>query len=184
MGWHAIFVETGKEETVYTQINTLLMQSNYTDYELLIPKRKIKERHKGCSFEIIKKMFPGYILIKTSNPWYVYQKTRNLRSLYRFLSQDQVMHEIYLDEIANIIYMMDNQGVIGISDVYVETDKIVVTKGPLMNYEGIVKKIDYRNQRAKVLFMFDGNPHYINISVNILALQSTFVKKIYNIFHN
>lgn len=71
-------------------------------------------------------------------------------------------------EIANIVYMADDEGVIGISDIYVEEDRIVVTKGPLMNYDGCVKKVDRRNHRVKVLFMFNGESHYIDISVNLI----------------
>lgn len=168
MGWHAIFVETGKEDIVHTQISKLLEHLGYTDYELLIPKRRLKEKHQGKFIEIVKKMFPGYILIRADDPWNVFHKTRRFEHLYRFLNHDQQMLEIRLEEIANIIYMVDEEGVIGISDIYVKDDRIVVTKGPLMHYDGLVKKVDRRNHRVKVLFMFNGERHYIDISVNLI----------------
>lgn len=168
MGWHAIFVKNGKEDMVHTQISNLLEHLGYTDYELLIPKRRLKEKHQGHFVEIVKKMFPGYILIRSDDPWNVFYKIRHFEHLYRFLNHDRQMEEIRLEEIANIVYMADDEGVIGISDIYVEEDRIVVTKGPLMNYDGCVKKVDRRNHRVKVLFMFNGESHYIDISVNLI----------------
>ena len=80
----------------------------------------------------------------------------------------KISSKIRLEEIANIVYMLDEEGVIGISDIYVENDRIIVTKGPLMNYDGLVKKVDRRNHRVKVLFMFNGESHFIDISVNLI----------------
>lgn len=168
MGWHVIFVEYGKEDNVCMQMSYLLKHINYTDYELLVPKRKLKEKRKGLFVEIIKTMFPGYVLIKTNNAWDIFNKTRHLDSIHKFLHSNSEMQEIRLEEIANIVYMLDEEGVIGISDIYVENDRIIVTKGPLMNYDGLVKKVDRRNHRVKVLFMFNGESHFIDISVNLI----------------
>ncbi|GFI55726.1 transcription termination/antitermination protein NusG [Clostridiales bacterium] len=168
MGWHGIFVESGREDDVCMQMTNLLKHLNFTDYELLVPKRKLKEKRKGVFVEVIKTMFPGYVLIKTNNVWDIFNKTRHLNSIYKFLHSNSEMQEIRLEEIANIVYMVDEEGVIGISDIYVENDRIVVTKGPLMNYDGFVKKVDRRNHRVKVLFMFNSESHFIDISVNLI----------------
>ena len=55
MGWHVIFVEYGKEDNVCMQMSYLLKHINYTDYELLVPKRKLKEKRKGLFVEIDRK---------------------------------------------------------------------------------------------------------------------------------
>lgn len=168
MGGYVIFVESGREDAVCAQITNLLEHINYSDYELLVPKRKLNEKHKGVFVEIVKTMFPGYVFIKTDNAWDVYNKTRHLSSLYRFLNSDAVIQEIRLEEISNLVYMIDDKGVIGVSDIYVENDKIIVTKGPLMYYNGLVKKVDRRNHRIKILFQFNGEMHFINISINFI----------------
>ncbi|MFQ9799275.1 MAG: transcription termination/antitermination NusG family protein [Clostridia bacterium] len=106
MGWHVIFVEYGKEDNVCMQMSYLLKHINYTDYELLVPKRKLKEKRKGLFVEIIKTMFPGYVLIKTNNAWDIFNKTRHLDSIYKFLHSNSEMQEIRLEEIANIVYIV------------------------------------------------------------------------------
>ena len=168
MGWHVIFVESGREDNVCMQVANLLDYLNYADYELLVPKRKLKEKHKGLIVEIVKTMFPGYVFIKADNAWDIYNKIRHLRCLYRFLSSNADMQEVRLEETSNLVYMVDDQGVIGTSNIYVEEDRIIVTKGPLMHYDSLVKKVDRRNHRVKILFMFHGESHFIDISVNLI----------------
>ncbi len=169
MNWHAVYVQTSKEDIVHKQILKLLEYYNYTEEcELIVPKRKLKEQHKGKTIDVYKIMFPGYILVKTNNPWDVYQKVRQLENLYRFLSSDYQIQEIHQSEIANIINMVDEKGVIGISDIFIENDIIKVTDGPLCNYTGLIKKLDKHKQRVKVLFKFQGQDRLIDLSVNIL----------------
>ncbi len=184
MGWHVIFVETGKEDMVYTQINNILNHVNYTDYDLLIPKRKLQERHQGKFIEIVKKMFPGYILIRTNDPWDIFRKTQKLERLYRFLNQDCIIQEIRLEEIANIIYMVDEEGVIGISDIFVENDTVKVIDGPLCNYIGWIKKVDKHKRRVKVLFKFSGRDHLIDLSVNFIEKYEHVQGKELPFFYN
>lgn len=150
-------------------INSLLKHSSYeNEYELLIPKRKMQERHQGQLVEVIIKMFPGYILIRTENAWEIYNRTRRLEHLYRFLYHNGKIDEISLDEISNIIYMVDKEGVIGISNIFVENDMVKVIDGPLCNYTGWIKKVDKHKRRIKVLFKFSGQDHLIDLSVNII----------------
>ena len=115
-------------------------------------------------------MFPGYILLETERILEFYSRLKTTRCEHCFgvLRNGGYFIEVKLEEILNIIYMSDSDGVIGSSDVFVENDKIVVTKGPLTNYNGYIKKVDRRKHCVKVLFMFNGEKHYIDLSVNFI----------------
>ncbi len=169
MGWYALFVETGKEEEVKKQINSIM---KYEDadfpYELLIAKREIKEKRDGLLETVIKRMFPGYILLQTEQILDFYLKTKRCDHLIGILRHGSFFKEVRLEEISNIVYMTDTNGVIGSSDIFIENDRIIVTKGPLANYDGFIKKIDRRKHRVKVLFMFNGEKHYIDLSANFI----------------
>ena len=170
MGWYAIYVKTGREEAVCALIRRTLEQIEYkTPYELLVPKRQIKERHQGGFTEKCSVMFPGYVLIGTEHIADLYTKTMKCKDLYRFLKSNGEFQEIGLDEISNIVYMADEEGVIGISDIYIENDIVKVTSGPLCRYYGWIKKIDRHKHRAKVLFMFQGHSYLIDLSVNFIC---------------
>ena len=169
MGWYAIFVMTGKEEQVKEEIDRILSTCDSPiTYQLIIAKREINERKNGNIRSVIKKMFPGYILLETDNVLKFYHLTRQCNYLIDILRHGEYFSEIKLEEIANIVYMMDDDGIIGNSDIYVENDRIIVTKGPLKNYDGFVKKIDKRKRRITVLFFFNNKDHYIDLSINII----------------
>jgi len=171
MGWYALFVETGKEEQVKKHIQNTIDPSSFgISYELLIAKREVRERINDAFVTVAKKMFPGYILLETENILDFYLKVKSKRSehLFGILRHGGYFKEIRLEEISNIIYMTDSDGVIGISDVFVENDRIIVTKGPLKNYDGFIKKIDRRRHRITTLFMFNGAKRFIDLSVNFI----------------
>lgn len=171
MGWYALFVETGKEEQVKKHINNTMSSSNTSiPYELLIAKREVREKKDGMVRTVVKRMFPGYILLETEEilKFYLKLKTTRCEHYFGVLRNGSYFKEVRLEEISNIIYMSNSDGVIGSSDVFVENDRILVKKGPLTNYDGFIKKVDRRKHRVKVLFMFNGEKHYIDLSVNFI----------------
>lgn len=171
MGWYALFVETGREEQVKKHIhNTMDPSAVGIPYELLIAKREVRERINDSVVIVAKRMLPGYILLETENilDFYLKIKTRRSEHFLGILRHGGYFKEIRLEEISNIIYMTDSDGVIGSSDVFIENDRIIVTKGPLKNYDGFIKKIDRRRHRITALFMFNGAQHYIDLSVNFI----------------
>lgn len=182
MGWYAIFVETGMEERVCAEIKQRLRLLNcMSECELLIPRRKLIERHQGIVKEVITKMFPGYILIYTEKIQELYGKVRGCRHLIKFIHTNDYFAEIKVNEIANIVYMMDDSGIIGPSDIYIENDRVRVISGPLKSYDGYIKKIDKRKHRAKVIFQFNGIDHAIDLSINVIERinMDAFQKEIF-----
>lgn len=173
MGWYAIFVETGKEEAVSKRINRELSQTVLDgQFTILIPKRRMVERRNGICEEVEYKLFPGYILVKTEYINELYHLTFRLEHLYRYLRCSGVFDEIRLEEISNIVYMANEEGVIGLSNIVIDNDTVKVIDGSLRNYKGFVVKIDKHKGRARVLFKFNGQDHLIDLSVNILKTIS------------
>lgn len=171
MGWYALFVETGKEELVKKYIHNTMSSSNANiPYELLIAKREIREKKGGVMRVVEKRLFPGYILLGTERILEFYSRLKIARCEHYFgvLRNGAYFKEIGLEEISNIIYMSDSDGVIGSSDIFIENDRIIVTNGPLKHYDGFIKKINRRRGRATVMFMFKGETHYIDLSVNFI----------------
>ena len=137
MGWHVIFVETGKEDMVYTQINNILNHVNYTDYDLLIPKRKLQERHQGKFIEIVKKMFPGYVLIHmimNDDTWYVVRNTRGVTGFVGPGSKPVALSEAEMERlgIQNVVVQIDFE--VG--------DSVVITSGAWKDTESVIQSIN------------------------------------------
>jgi transcriptional antiterminator NusG len=169
VNWYANFVETGKEDIATQYVRAVLNADGLApEYDLLVPKREVTERRRGKEQTFLKNMFPGYVLLNTSDALRFYVKTRYLPHIYGVLHNVEHFREIEPVEISNIVAMVDERGVIGRSDIFVEDDRVIVTSGPLLRYEGHISRIDRRKGRAKVLFQFDGQRRYVNLEVTLL----------------
>ncbi len=171
MGWYAIFVETGKEEEVKKHImDAMNSGAAGTTFELLIAKREMQEKKGGMVTSVIKKMFPGYILLETEyiQDFYIRLKYHHIEHLFGILRCGSQFKEVGPEEILNIVYMTDSDGVIRSSDIIVDNNKIIVVNGPLMNYDGYIKKVDRRKHRVKLVFIFNGVMHDVDLTVNFI----------------
>lgn len=169
MSWYALFVKTGYEDDVCHYIDKVkeyLMED--VKYNLLVPKRKIFERKQGVRNEVIKKMFPGYILIETDDIIQFYRRVKGSPHIINFLREKDYFQEIRLEEIRQILHMTNHKGLIDVSLAYVVNDKISISEGPLLGQEGIIKKIDKRKGRAKVEFIINNNSLLIDLGIDII----------------
>ena len=168
MAWYAVHVRIGNEDEVCEKIRKKLANAGYDKaYRLLVPKRKLLERHNGLFVEMVRTMFPGYVLVESEDIRGVAKLTKSCKGIFRYLESEGEFQEIRLEEVSAIVYMTDEAGVIGSSEVLLEGDVIEVTNGPLRGYEGLIKRIDKHHRRASVLFFLDGRQHFISLAVSI-----------------
>lgn len=168
MNWYALFVKTGTEEIVREGITSIL---NYfipdNTCKILVPKREIIEYKKGEKSCVVKTLFPSYVLVGTNQILKIYEIIRANRgeNIMRFLRTDDNFQRISQEEISLIISLINDRGLIGISDVFVENNRVMIIDGPLVNFKGFVKKINRRKGRAKIGINFLNRKCYIDISI-------------------
>lgn len=169
MSWYVIYVKTGYEDD-FCRYTDKIKKQRYEgiEYTLLVPKRKIFERKQGMRREVIKTMFPGYVLLKTDFIQDFFLQTRNSPYIIRFLRDNCCFLKVQKTEIEQILLMVDCQGLIEISKALVENDKVRITEGPLLGREGIIKKIDKRKGRAKVKFTINEHLLLIDLGIEIM----------------
>jgi len=181
MSWYTFFVETGKEEIVCDYLNYIL--GNYSDikYDMLIPKRELIEYKSGLKKIVYRTLFPGYIFVCTESIVSIYNAIRNQwhSDLYALLRTKDYFQEIRSEEIKPIINMIDNEGIISISTIFLEKDKVIITDGPLINYSGTIKKVNPRKERAKISLNFLTCDGKVDIGVRLLKkINKNDIKKI------
>lgn len=169
MSWYVIHVETGYEDIVCKYIDKV---KNYmfegVKYKLLVPKRKIFERKQGIRKVVIRRMFPGYVLIETDDILDFYIRAKDVPHILKFLKARDYFYEVRSDEIRQIIHMADNKGLIDVSQAFMVNDKIIISDGPLLGMEGIIRKIDKRKGRAKVEFHINNKLLPIDLGIDII----------------
>jgi len=160
--WYAIFVRTGEEENLQKLIQILLPDQRI---ETLVPKRKIMERRLGRTFEKEKKLFPGYVLMKTDMNMDVYYRLRNMPNILSILHDRNIREPVSIpeEEMSVILNLTRDGETIEFSTIYKEGDRIKVTAGPLKGMEGIIEKYDHRKKRVRVRLDFLGEKRKVDL---------------------
>ncbi|UFJ41780.1 antiterminator LoaP [Brevibacillus humidisoli] len=173
MDWYALFVQTGKEETVQK-----LLRLHFDEPSLysIVPKRRLPERKAGRVHHVARKMFPGYVLIKTNMNPAVFYKIRKLPKVYYVVHNQAYSHtsETYYrkideQEMATILQLLGDGEIVDYSRVYLEKSQVIITSGPLQGLEGIINKVDKRKNRANILVNFMGKEKHIDVGIEILS---------------
>lgn len=184
MGWYALFVQSGKEELVREE---LYKRFDRCKLECVIPKRKIPEKRNGHYFDVIKKMFPGYILLRMRMDFSTYYKINDIPMIYKLLSyhdlnkrkfqfgehtsqedQEAYFKQIPDEEMKQILELINQDEVLGYSKVLIEDSKVTVKSGPLKDMESIIKKIDKHKKRAKIMVHFFEKEIILDVGLDIL----------------
>jgi transcription antitermination factor NusG len=71
------------------------------EYGFLVPECEVTERRRGKTQTFLKNMFPGYVLLNTSDALRFYVKTRYLPHIYGVLHNVEHFREIEFAEISS-----------------------------------------------------------------------------------
>lgn len=164
MNWYALFVESNNEEYVQQWLRFYFDESILRS---IVPKRKLIERNGGIVHHSIKVLFPGYVLINTEMNESIYYKLKKIPKSICILKSDTFL-QIEKKEIEPILKLIGDGELIDYSLLYVENTNIIVKAGPLQGMEGIIKKIDKRKKRAKILLNFFNNQKLVDVGIEII----------------
>lgn len=163
MYWYAIFVETGYEETVEQYLHHF-----FNNLHSLIPKRFVPEKRNGRLQKVLKTLFPGYILIHTMLNDEMYQKMRYIPHLIKILGYKTSYPPIEEVEIAVILKLINNEGIIDYSKLLIENYVIEVIDGPLKGLEGLIIYVNKHTRRAKIKLNFMNKVRTIDVGIEML----------------
>ena len=168
MQWYALFVKTGEEENMRRYLEVLLPD---TEMKVLIPKRKLLERRKGRTYECIRTLLPGYVLIKTEMDVIFYYKLKTMPGLIRILRDESDPLQIPEHEISVILALTNQGDVIEFSEIYHEGDRIKVRKGPMKGLEGIIESYDHRKKRLKIRLEILGQVKKVDLGAELIVKE-------------
>jgi transcriptional antiterminator NusG len=166
MDWYSLFVITGEEENVAKWLQFLFSREQLTT---LIPKRKLVERRQGKNERVLRKMFPGYVLINTRMDNRVYYSLKKIPNLIRIVNCGEEKYtKISQKEINCICRLLGDGDVLDYSNIYFENSRVIVKSGPLKGMEGMIKSVDKRKNRVKIRIPFMGLEKEIDVGIEII----------------
>jgi transcriptional antiterminator NusG len=153
--WYALFVVTGQEDAICRHIEYALRHAKTVRAQAFVPKRRLKERKGGIVIEACKAMFPGYVLIGTEQISELSGPVSGIDGVIRFLKDREGFQEVRPEEIAGLIHMAGEDGVISESKVRLgQNDRVEVLSGPLKGFDGWITKLNRRKSRVAISVLF------------------------------
>ena len=151
--WYVVHTYSGYENKVKTDLEKTVKNRELEDYffDIVVPLEEQIEIKDGKRKTNLKKVFPGYVLIKmivTEESWYI---VRNTRGVTGFVGSGTDPIPLTTEEIRNMGFEV---AVINVD--YDVNDSVKVVNGPLAGFVGTVQEINKDKNKVKVLVSMFG----------------------------
>ncbi|HHU64056.1 MAG TPA: transcription termination/antitermination protein NusG [Clostridiales bacterium] len=151
--WYVVHTYSGYENKVKANLEKMVENRNLGDliFDIKVPMEEQIEVKDGKKKAILKKVYPGYVLVKmimTDESWYVVRNTRGVTGFVGPGSKpvpltDEEVRAMGVEDIPIVLN-------IGIGE------NVRVVSGPLENFIGVVEDIDHERQKVKVVVSMFG----------------------------
>ena len=151
--WYVVHTYSGYENKVKTDLEKTIKNRELEDFcfNIVVPMEEQVEIKDGKRKTNLKKVFPGYVLVKmivTEESWYI---VRNTRGVTGFVGSGTDPIPLTDEEIRNMGFEQ-----IPVNIDYDVNDSVKVINGPLEGFVGTVQEINKEKQKVKVLVSMFG----------------------------
>ena len=147
--WYVVHTYSGYENKVKTDLEKTIKNRELEEYffDIIVPMEEQIEIKDGKKKTNLKKVFPGYVLIKmivTEETWYI---VRNTRGVTGFVGSGTDPIPLTDEEIRS----MGFEDVNSINVDYEVNDQVQIMNGAFENFTGTVQEINKEKSKVKVL---------------------------------
>lgn len=180
--WYVIQVETGRElvacESIqraasqYDHRRTLECDSDAGPQPLLrecfAPRYRGRFKLHGEWHDEDRLLLPGYVIAVTDDPWTLARLLRGPHRMARILTMGETFAPLTSENRAWIErWTTEGDRTVPLSYAHKEGDKIVVTSGALVGFEGMIQRIDRRRCLAYIEILAGENPGQITVHTTV-----------------
>ena len=151
--WYVVHTYSGYENKVKTDVEKTVKNRELEDYifDIVVPMEEQIEIKDGKRKTNLKKVFPGYVLVKmivSEESWYI---VRNTRGVTGFVGSGTDPIPLTEEEIRKMGFELTEVNV-----DYDINDSVKILNGPLENFVGVVQEINKEKHKVKVLVSMFG----------------------------
>lgn len=153
--WYVIHTYSGYENKVKANLEKRVESMTMEDkiFRVLVPMEEIIENKNGKKKSVMKKVFPGYVLVEmvmTDDSWYVVRNTPGVTGFVGSSGAGSKPTPLLDDEAKSILKQM------GIEEARPKVDfdlkeNVKITEGPFNDFVGYIEEINVEKQKLKVL---------------------------------
>ena len=151
--WYVVHTYSGYENKVKTDLEKTVKNRELEDYffEIVVPMEEQIEIKNGKKKTNLKKVFPGYVLVKmivTEATWYI---VRNTRGVTGFVGSGTDPIPLTEEEIRQMGFELPS-----VTIDYSLGDSVSITGGSFDGFVGTVQEINKEKHKVKVLVSMFG----------------------------
>lgn len=151
--WYVVHTYSGYENKVKANLEKIVENRNMQEYilDIVVPMEEQIEIKDGKKKATLKKVFPGYVLVKmimSDESWYI---VRNTRGVTGFVGPGSKPVSLTDDEV-KVMGVEESTATVD----YAVNDNVRVTSGPLENFIGIVEEINMEKKKVRVMVSMFG----------------------------
>jgi transcriptional antiterminator NusG len=158
--WYVVHTYSGYENKVKANLEKAIHNRGFEEIilEVKVPMEETIEVKNGKKKHVMKKMYPGYVMVKMildDETWYV---VRNTRGVTGFVGPG-----------SRPIPLTDKEvRAMGVENIPIKLsvevgDNVMVTSGPLESFVGIVKEVSPEKQKVKVVVSMFGRDTLVDL---------------------
>ena len=145
--WYVVHTYSGYENKVKANLEKIVENRSMQDYiiDIVVPMEEQIEIKDGKKKATLRKVFPGYVLVKmimSDESWYI---VRNTRGVTGFVGPGSKPVPL-TDEEVRVMGVEEFETVVD----YEVGDNVRVIEGPLENFIGIVEEINMEKKKVRV----------------------------------
>ena len=151
--WYVVHTYSGYENKVKTDLEKTIKNRELEEFffDIIVPMEEQIEIKEGQRKTNLRKVFPGYVLIKmivTEKTWYI---VRNTRGVTGFVGSGTDPIPLTDDEIRKMGFEQ-----MSVNVDYDVNDSVRIMSGPFTDYTGTVTEINKEKHKVKVLVSMFG----------------------------
>lgn len=165
--WYVVHTYSGYENKVKTNIEKIVenhsMQEAILDVQ--VPLEEVIEMKDDKKKVVLRKKFPGYVLIKmvmTDETWYIVRNTRGVTGFVGPASKPVPLSDEEIEAMG-----VESQVVVLSYEV---GDTVKIKYGPLENFTGVIEEISMEKKKVKVIVSMFGRETPVELEFNQVEL--------------
>ncbi|SDY93507.1 transcription antitermination protein nusG [Thermoactinomyces sp. DSM 45891] len=153
--WYVVHTYSGYENKVKTNLEKRIESMEMQDkiFRVLVPMEEETELKDGKKKTVMRKVFPGYVLVEmvmTDDSWYVVRNTPGVTGFVGSSGAGSKPTPLLPDEVQVILASMGVEEAQIIVD-YEVGESVRVKEGPFAGTIGLIEEVDAKNGKLKLL---------------------------------
>ena len=163
--WYVVQVRSGTEHNIRIQCNKKIPDTIME--RCFIPYYEEKKKQNGTWNTLQKVLFPGYLFMITEDVEKLFFHLKTIEGMTKLIGTGQDIIPLKEEEITFLQRFGGEDQIVSMSEGIIEGTQVIITSGPLMGMEGLIKKIDRHKRKAWLDLEMFGRMQQVEVGLEI-----------------